>query len=254
MQAQRPAWSDAWGSMALAWYCLVNAHVLRLAPHRERFLRVLLDIGARGLADAGLRAAAFGTLLIAPLVHTLTASPELTVRLLAVLLVREAGPLLAAILLLLRSGTMLAARLSSMSHDGEARSLRLLGLSTRDYLAVPAVLAFACATLILTFYFELAAVAGGIVISAVLLDLPVREMFSHLALALTPLDVCYVALKSTVFGVIIATFAAWHGLDKGEHGSVPETVSRAVMQSLFALLLFNGLAAMLLYGMLAPAG
>lgn len=248
---QRAAWSDAAGALALAGYAMRHVHVLGRPPHRSRFLRLLLEMGARGLASTSLAAAVGGTLLIALLVRTITASPELAVRLLAVLLVREAGPLLVAVPVLLRTGTMMTARLGNMQHDGEARSLRLLGLSTRDYLAVPLVLACVCACLVLTMYVEAAAVAGGIVIAAVLLELPARELFTHLAMVLSPRDVAYVALKSMSFGLVIASVAAWHGLDRREHGSLPDTVARSVMQSLFGLLLMNILMAALIYGPLA---
>ncbi|GAB2865655.1 hypothetical protein GCM10027277_38060 [Pseudoduganella ginsengisoli] len=247
----RPLWSDAAGALAMAGYALRHIHVLGRPPHRSRFLRLLLDMGARGLASTSLAAAVAGTLLIALLVRTITASPELAVRLLAVLLVREAGPMLVAIPVLLRTGTMMTARLGNMQHDGEARSLRLLGLSTRDYLAVPMVLACICACVLLTVYVEAAAVAGGIVIAAVLLELPARELFTHLALILSPRDVAYVAVKSMGFGLVIASVAAWHGLGRSDHTSLPDTVGRAVMQSVFGLLLMNIVIALLVYGPLA---
>jgi phospholipid/cholesterol/gamma-HCH transport system permease protein len=245
-------WSDLRACLGLAGYCLGHLHVLRKAAYRYRFLSLFLDTGRKGMGDGGLRAVAIGTLLIAFMVRNLSANAEIAIQVLVLFVVREIGPLLAALVVLVRIGTALSADISVMALRGEVRSLRLLGLPVRDYLAVPAVLAIACSTMALTFYFQLTTVAGGIVVSAVLLDLSIRQMFEYLALALAPVDVAYTALKSFVFGWIIATVNAYYGMEMSKHtpGSLAEMLSRSVMQSLSVLLLFNAAFAYLVYGVL----
>lgn len=257
MERPRPFLADLGGCLALAGRCAARAGLLRRGPYRERFLHLLLDTARKGLGDGGLRAVALGTLLLAFTLKNLSANAEIAIRILVLFVAREIGPLAAALIVLLRAGSAIAASLGLMGVQGELRALRLLGLPARDYLALPALAAIACATLVLTFYFQLTAVAGGIVVSALLLDLPLREMFEHLTLALTPVDVLYTAVKSFGFGLIIATVGAYYGLEAGRQGpgGLADMLSRSVTHSLFLLLLFNALFAYLVYGLpAAPAG
>lgn len=241
---------DLGGCLALAGRAIAAVGALRGGPFRQRFLSLFLEAARKGAGDSGVRAAAIGTLLIVFMVKSLSANAGIAVKVLVIAVAREAGPLLAALIVLVRVGSVLAADISMMGLRGELRALGLLGLPVRDYMAVPALWALACATMVLTFYFQLTAVAGGIVVSALLLDLPMREMFEHLVMLLTPRDLLYTTFKSFMFGLIIATVNVHHGLEASDKaaGGLPETLSRSVMQSLFALLLWNATLAYLVYG------
>jgi len=236
----------------MAGYCFKHAYLLRRQPYAQRFLKLFLDTGKKGFADAGIRATVIGTVIIAYMIKNLSTNSEIAIKILVLFVVREIGPLLAALIVLVRIGTVFCANLSVMKMNGELRSLRLLGVSPRDYLAVPAVFAIALANVVLTFYFQLVGIGGGIVLSALLLDLSIREMLEHLMVMMTPVDVAYTAIKSFFFGLIIASVSAHFGLqsERTTVDGLPDALSRSVMQSLFLILLFNALFAYIVYGIL----
>jgi ABC-type transporter Mla maintaining outer membrane lipid asymmetry permease subunit MlaE len=77
-------------------------------------------------------------------------------------------------------------------------------------------------------------------------------MADHLLLTLTPIDLAYTAIKSFAFGWIIAVVCAHHGLQgPGTNARVlPQTLSKAVMQSLMVMTLFNAAFGYFVYGVL----
>lgn len=243
---------DLHGYAGLARHALAHAGLLRLAPFRRRFLQVFVETGRAGLGDIGVRSAGLGTLIIAAVTSLVASDPASAVRLLVMVVMREVGPLIAALIVLVRVGMAMCARLGLATVEGETRRLGLIGIAPRDYLVVPPILAVAPATLVLTFYFQLIAVLGGMAISALLLGLSFREMLEHLVHTVTPVDIGYTVVKSLAFGLIIATVCAYHG--SGEAGgrarTMPDTLAKAVMQSLFVITLFNAAFGYVVYGVL----
>lgn len=241
---------DLAGYAAVAQGALRRMGLLAHRPYRRRFLEVFVDTARMALGDIGLRSAGLGTLIIAGITSLVAADPGTAVRVLVVVVMREVGPLVAALIVLIRVGLVMSARLGLSEVSGQARQLRLQGIDPAHYLVVPAVPAIALATLVLTFYFQLLAVGGGLVLSALLMDLSVRQLGEHLLMTVTPLDVAYTMLKSLAFGLIIASVCAYHGSTRAAGPELPQTLSRAVMQSLFVMTLFNAAFGYLVYGVL----
>ncbi|WP_342120832.1 ABC transporter permease [Pseudoduganella sp. OTU4001] len=249
MDTQLPEVRNAWfgdfgGSCVLAWQCALRLPRLRQRAHRERLLQLMLEIWRAGGVDASLRALALGTLASAALFQMLASNTEAAVRVLAVSLLRELGPFLAALLLLLRTGTSQAATLAGIAGGNEARSLRLLGLGLRSYLALPVLVACVLMAMLLTAYFEVMAVSGGLLLSGWLFDLPLREMFHHFAGQLTLADLVYLGAKSALSGLVVGTVAAYQGLAQREPA---QAAAQAALQGLFALVALHGLLAWLAY-------
>ncbi|GAB6197484.1 ABC transporter permease [Lysobacter xanthus] len=244
--------TDLRGYAALAGHALRNAGLLRRLPYRRRFLQVFLDTARMGFGDIGVRSAGLGTLIIAGVTSLVTSDPETAVRLLVQVVMREVGPMIAALIVLVRVGMVLAARLGLASVAGDTRRLALDGIAPRDYLLVPAVLGIAAANVVLTFYFQLIAIAGGLLGSAALMGLSIATLGGHLLDLLTPVDIAYTAIKSFAFGLIIATVCAYCGSATGaaQARTMPATLSRAVMQSLFVMSLFNAAFGYFVYGVL----
>lgn len=243
---------DLAGYAALSHYTLQRLTLLRRLAYRRRFLQVFLDTARLGLGDIGVRSAGLGTLIIAAVTSLVTTDPATAVRLLVMVVMREVGPLVAALIVLIRVGMVLSARLGLSSAAGDTRRLAQLGIVPRDYLVVPAILGIAAATVVLTFYFQLIAVVGGLLISALLMGLSIVALTEQLLLLLTPVDLLYTGIKSLAFGWIIATVCAWHGSGaaNADPRTMPVTLSKSVMQSLFVMTLFNAAFGYFVYGVL----
>lgn len=244
--------TDLRGYLALGLHCLRRAPLIRHQPYAERFLRQFVEAGKLGFAEIGLRSIGLGTLVIAYIVSTFAADPAAAMQILVIVVMREAGPLVAALIVMIRVGAVTTARLGLMQGRGEMRVIALSGLSPIDYLVLPAVFAIGLATMLLTFYFQLIAVGGGMVLSSLLMDISLRVMAENLVLLMSPVDIAYTAIKGFAFGAIIAMVSSHHGtrVAATRSGELPQVLSASIMQSLAMMLLFNAVFGYLVYGVL----
>lgn len=160
-----------------------------------------------------------------------------------VAVVRELGPLLAALLVLARVGTANVVELGTARALGEVEALEALRMDPVQYLVAPRVAGLAAGTFALTVYLILGAVLSGY-LWAFLQDVPIQpgEYFSQLAGALTYLDFALLALKTTAFGFIIAIVTCYHGLARPlSLEGVSHATVRAVAQSIVACVLLDAL-------------
>ena len=130
-----------------------------------------------------------------------------------IVIVRELGPLLAAVLVLARVGTAHVIELGTARALGEVEALEALGIDPVHYLIVPRVIGTALGIFALTIYLIIGALVSGYLF-AFLQDVPLTpgDYFSEIANALTWLDFVLLALKTTAFGFFIAIVTCYHGL------------------------------------------
>jgi phospholipid/cholesterol/gamma-HCH transport system permease protein len=160
-----------------------------------------------------------------------------------VVVVRELGPLLTALLVLARSGTTNVIELGTARALGEVEALEALAIDPVHYLVMPRVIGMAVAVFSLTVYFILAALISGY-LWAFLEEVSLRpgEYFGQLASALTVLDFVILAIKSSLFGVLIAVITCYHGLAQPLRlEEVARSTVRAVTQSIIACVLLDAL-------------
>ncbi len=160
-----------------------------------------------------------------------------------VVVVRELGPLVAALLVLARIGTANVIELGTARAMGEVEALEALGIDPVHYLVVPRVLGMALGVFSLTVYLLIGALSSGY-LWAFVQDVPLRpaEYFRQLAAALSGLDFALLGLKTLGFGFIIAIVTCYHGLAQPlrlEEGSFATV--RAVAQSVIACVLLDAL-------------
>lgn len=236
-----------WGYVALLRDAALNLSALGRPAVRDMFARQIQITGEATLSALVIRAAGLGTLIIAYMIHILSADAAYAVRILIWAVLREIGPLFAAMLLIMRSGTMLAAEFAEMRARGELDRLRMMGIDPLHYLVVPTLAAVTVSSIVVTFYFQLLAVGGGILISSLLMDVTLHELAEHFFALATLSDILYTLIKSAGFGIGIGLVLCVQGL-AGRSASVAQIVSRSVMQSIFAVLLFNAAFAYLVFG------
>ena len=99
-------------------------------------------------------------------------SAVLTGKILIWVVVRELGPLLAAIIIIARSVTAISAELGAMNVENEIENIEMMGIDPSRYLIMPRVFALTLSAVMLTFYFELAAIFGGITVTSIFWAVP----------------------------------------------------------------------------------
>ncbi len=118
------------GCMRLMGHVLRRLRVLALPPVTEALTRQIYFTGASATAGMVLRGAFLGTLIIAYVIDVLEANSALAVKILLWVVLREIGPLMAAVLVIQRSGTAIATELALMQISGEVASLRRMRIGT----------------------------------------------------------------------------------------------------------------------------
>lgn len=158
-------------------------------------------------------------------------------------IVRELGPLITALIVLSRAGTQNVIELATARALGEVESLETLGIDPIHYLVVPRAIGMALGVFALTVYLILGALGSGY-LWAFFQDVPLRpgDYFSQIAAALSLLDFVTLTLKTTFFGVIIATVTCYHGLaQRLRLEEISAATIRAMAQSVVLCLLVDAL-------------
>ncbi len=191
----------------------------RAAPRviRPLILREISRSGVRLLPMFLFLAAALGLLVIGQTESWVTkygASKFVDLgTIMVIVIMRELGPLVAALLVLARIGTANVVELGTARALGEVEALEALGIDPVHYLVVPRVIGMAVGIFSLTVYVIIGALVSGYVF-AFLENVPLRpgEYFSQLAHAASALDFVLLAIKTLLFGFIIAIVTCYHGL------------------------------------------
>jgi phospholipid/cholesterol/gamma-HCH transport system permease protein len=157
--------------------------------------------------------------------------------------VRELGPLLTALIVLSRTGTANVIELGTARALGEVEALEALGIDPVHYLVVPRVVGMALGIFSLTMYLILGALVSGYG-WAFIQDVPLlpADYFRQLATALRGLDFVLLALKTMLFGAIIAIVTCYYGLAQPLRlEQVSNATVRAVAQSVVGCVLLDAL-------------
>jgi phospholipid/cholesterol/gamma-HCH transport system permease protein len=157
-----------------------------------------------------------------------------------IVIVRELGPLLAAMLVLARVGTAHVIELGTARATGE---LEALGIDPVHYLIVPRVIGMALGVFSLTVYLIIVALGSGYLF-AFLQDVPLTpgDYFKQITEALNWLDFALLALKTIAFGFFIAIVTCYHGLAQPLRlEEVSRVAVRAVTQGVIVCVLIDAL-------------
>jgi phospholipid/cholesterol/gamma-HCH transport system permease protein len=215
--------------------------------------RVIYPLAFHEIARAGLRmlpmflflAAALGLVVIGQTVSWLTRVGAINYlgSVMVIVVVRELGPMIAALLVLSRIGTANVIELGTARAMGEVEALEALGIDPIHYFVVPRVIGMAVGIFSLTVYLILGALVSGY-LWAFIQDVPLLpgDYFSQLAGALSGLDFALLAVKTALFGFIIAIVTCYHGLAQPLRlEEVSHATVRAVAQSVIACVLLDAL-------------
>ncbi len=134
------------------------------------------------------------------------------VNLLGVAIIRELGPVLAAILIAGRSGSAMTAQLGVMRVTEEIDAMAVMGIPHTLRLVLPKMLALAIAMPLVVLWTNAIALLGGMVAAQIELGLGMRYFLSALPEAVPVANLWLGLAKGVVFGVLIALLACHYGL------------------------------------------
>src|ERR1700691_4626525 len=107
----------------------------------------------------------------------------------ALVLVRELGPVLAAIMITARAGSAMAAELGSMQSTEQIDALTVMAIHPVQYLVSPPMLAGVFSFPLLTVIFDVVGIYGGYMIGVGLMGAPSGAYFNGIASYMTGHDV-----------------------------------------------------------------
>ena len=134
------------------------------------------------------------------------------VDLLGVAIIRELGPVLAAILVAGRSGSAITASLGVMRVTEELDALTVMGIPQGFRLIMPKVVALAIALPLLILWTDVVSILGGMVAAKIQLDLSMSYFFNALPGAVKIANLWIGVGKGVVFGALIALVSCHFGL------------------------------------------
>ncbi len=147
-------------------------------------------------------------------------------------LIKELGPVIAALMVSGRAGSAIAAEIGVMRITEQIDALQLMGLSPYRYLMVPNLLAAVISMPLLTAIFDVVGIFGGYLIGVKLLGVGAGTYFGEMANYVEMPDVLEGLYKSLSFGVIIVWVACFKGFYTGIFtGFGAEGVSRSTTQA-----------------------
>lgn len=149
----------------------------------------------------------------------------------ALSMLRELGPVLAALMIASRVGSAMAAELGTMRVTEQIDALTTLATNPVRYLVVPRILACVTMLPLLVILANLVGIFGGYVVSTHVLGLSENLYASQTWAAIKPDDITIGLVKAVVFGLLIGLTATFHGFHAGNGA---EGVGRATTSAVVA--------------------
>ncbi|HYW30295.1 MAG TPA: ABC transporter permease [Gemmatimonas sp.] len=155
-------------------------------------------------------------------------------------MLREMGALMTGIIIAGRTGAAFAAELGSMKITEEIDAYTTLGVSPIEHLVLPRLLGIFVMMPLLTIYADFIGITGGMLVSALLLDLSFKQFMSGFLAAVTLSDALLGVVKGTIFGFIVGVSGTMKGLQGGsDAGAVGRAATSAVVQGITLIILAN---------------
>ena len=167
------------------------------------------------------------------------------VNLLGMSLVRELGPMLAAILVAGRTGSAITAQIGVMRVNEELDAMRVMGIPHGFRLVMPRALALAIAMPLISVWTTVMALLGGMLAADLALGISPQFFIHALPAAVDVSNLLLAVGKTVVFGILIALVACHFGLriepnteslGKGTTASVVTSITVVILvDALFAI-------------------
>lgn len=166
----------------------------------------------------------------------------------ALSLIKELGPVLAALMVTGRAGSAMTAEIGIMRTSEQIDAMELMGLNPFRYLIVPKLIAGIIALPLLTAIFDVVGIFGGYFVGGRLLGVGEGTYFGEMANYVGIEDVQEGFYKSISFGVIITWVCSYKGYHAGFGAEgVSKATTQAVVLSSVLILFWDYIMTSLLF-------
>ncbi len=207
---------------------------------RPAIVAQVVRVGVRSIFIVSLVSGCVGLILVLQMAPPLDqfGQRELVANITAIAVMRELGPLIAAIVLTGFAGAAIAAEIGTMVVGEEIEALEAHALNPVRFLVVPRVTAAVVSMTCLAVISNLVAVIAGMFAGAVALDIPIDKYISNTLNQAKPVDFLTGIGKATVFGLLIGLIACTNGLRvTGGAAGVGRATTGTVVQSVVAIII-----------------
>ncbi|MEK7714613.1 MAG: MlaE family lipid ABC transporter permease subunit [candidate division NC10 bacterium] len=158
----------------------------------------------------------------------------------ALSLIRELGPVLAALMVTGRAGSALTAEIGIMRITEQIDALTVMALNPLRYLVAPSILAGLVTFPLMTAIFDVVGIFGGYLVGVELLGLSQGTYFGEMQSFVDMQDIMTGFWKSLSFGVVVTWVCTYKGFNVG-HGAegVAKATTDAVVLSSVLILVWD---------------
>ena len=220
------------------------------APWRD-FSGHLFNMGATALPITALVGFLIGVVLAYLMSRQLQqfGADAFIVDILGISLIRELGPVLAAILIAGRTGSAITAQIGVMRVTEELDAMSVMGIARGFRLVMPRALALAIVMPLISVWTTLAALVGGMLAADVTMGITPSYFINALPAAVSVNNLTLATSKSMVFGLLIALIGCHFGLRvKPNTESLGQGTTASVVTSITVVVLVDALFAVLFRG------
>ena len=216
--------------------------IFRGSFRRRELLRISVEVGVASVGVVAITGAFIGMVLAVQAYgqfHTIGLDTSLGA-VIHLSVVRELGPVLAAVMLAGRVGSAMAAELATMRVTEQLDALACLGVDPVKYLAAPRVIACVLLLPLLTVLADLMGVIGSSVICLHVYQIDSFHYWRHTQEFVKVWDVFAGLAKAVVFGAVLSLIACHRGFKSraGAEG-VGRAATEAFVYSFIAILVLD---------------
>jgi len=212
----------------------------RIRLGHNAIISQLVRVGAKSLFIITLVSSCIGLILALQLSPPLDefGQKALVANIVGVAVLRELGPLIAAVVLTGFAGAAIAAEIGTMVVGEEIEALEAHALNPIRFLVVPRIIASTISMTALAVVADFVAVAAALVTAMFALDIPYATFMTNLLDQIKPVDFWTGVGKGAVFGFLIGVIACGNGLQvTGGAAGVGRATTATVVESVVAIII-----------------
>jgi phospholipid/cholesterol/gamma-HCH transport system permease protein len=212
----------------------------------------IVRVGARSLMIVSLVSGAIGLILALQLAPPLEeyGQKENIANIVGIAVLRELGPLIAAVVLTGFAGAAIAAEIGTMVVGEEIEALEAHALNPVRFLVVPRVIATLISMTLLGVIADAVSISSALLTAMLALDIPAHTFIDNLLLQVKPVDFYTGVGKGSVFGLLIGLIACGNGLKvTGGAAGVGKATTATVVESVVAIIIADMIFTAIFYAL-----
>lgn len=157
-------------------------------------------------------------------------------------MIRELGPLMAAIILAGRTGSATTAEIATMKVQEEVDALKTMGLNEIQFIVVPKFWALSITMPLVTILATMAGILGGALVALIYVGMSPIMIFEEFSKNIIIKDLLISTVKSLVFAWLIIWIGSYHGFQvSGGAEEVGKETTKSVVASIFVIVIADAI-------------